>query len=691
MALYNRVKVTITAGGTGNLTLGAPVGMFQGFGDAGVPTGTVVSYVIEDAVASAWEYGRGTYTAPSTFARTTVLATNTGGTTPISAGVASILFIDALAEDFASIAVGAPISGGTNGRVLFDNGGAIGEAANLTYDGTAAVLRQLKFTGTTSGVVTLQAQAVAGTYSVTLPAALPTIGGQSLVSDTSGVLSWATDAVSAFNAAATYVTGGIVTQGGKIYSSIAGSAPAAWDATKCTEIGAAPALTSTRIGFGSGTNTLTSSADLTWNDTTKIFDVGGTAALKIPVGNATTERPATPVVGMIRYNNVSNSFEGYSGATPAWSGIGGATLTATQVGFGSATNGLTGDASLTFASSQLSTPNGTAALPSLKSTVGGTGTGIWWPAANTIAVSTNGVEAWRVNATQNLVTTKDATINGITVGTGAGTGTYNVAIGRVAMPASTGGNNTAVGDQALNANTSGNSNVAIGSAALGSNTTGSVNIAIGQAALIFNISGTQNVAIGHNALYNNKTGNDNTAFGWNSLYANVGGLRNTGLGSSTLSKATGNSSTACGYRALYLVTTGSDNSAFGVYSLTNVTTGSNNTAVGSQALSTVTVGSKNIAVGNFAGADINTGSSNVVIGSSRGTAGMNNIVIIADGDGNERVRWTSNGSMVISNKTSAQIRALTTEPAGSILYSSDDNVVAVYNGTSWQKMTTTTL
>ena len=195
MALYNRVKVAITAGGTGNLTIGANVSMFQSFTSAGVPTGTVVSYVIEDAANSRWEYGRGTYTAPSTFARTTVLQTSAGNTTPINAGTAALLFIDALAEDFAaSIGVGTtPISGGTAGRVLFNNGGNLGEAANLTYDGTATSARQLKLTGATSGAVTLQTQGAAGTYSLTLPNALATVAGQSLTSDTAGNLSWTTE------------------------------------------------------------------------------------------------------------------------------------------------------------------------------------------------------------------------------------------------------------------------------------------------------------------------------------------------------------------------------------------------------------------------------------------------------------------------------------------------------------------
>lgn len=205
MALYNRVKVAITAGGTGNLTIGAAPSMFRSFAGAGVPDGTVVSYVIEDSTATAWEYGRGTYTAPSTFARTTVLSTNAGNTTPINAGATAFLFIDALAEDFvSSIGVGTtPIGGGTPGRVLFNNGGNVGEAANLTYDGTNTVASAIKLKGATSGFATVKAAPTTTDYTLTFPNAVATVAGQSLTSDTNGNLSWTTETPATMTFAAT--------------------------------------------------------------------------------------------------------------------------------------------------------------------------------------------------------------------------------------------------------------------------------------------------------------------------------------------------------------------------------------------------------------------------------------------------------------------------------------------------------
>jgi len=50
-----------------------------------------------------------------------------------------------------------------------------------------------------------------------------------------------------------------------------------------------------------------------------------TGALKISSGT-TGQQPGSPVVGMLRYNTTTNQFEGYSGSSPAWNSVGGATV-----------------------------------------------------------------------------------------------------------------------------------------------------------------------------------------------------------------------------------------------------------------------------------------------------------------------------------------------------------------------------
>ncbi len=58
------------------------------------------------------------------------------------------------------------------------------------------------------------------------------------------------------------------------------------------------------------------------------LDLGrGNDALVVPVGTA-GQQPATPTVGMIRYNTTNNAFEIYAGATPSWQSL--VTATTTQ-------------------------------------------------------------------------------------------------------------------------------------------------------------------------------------------------------------------------------------------------------------------------------------------------------------------------------------------------------------------------
>ena len=51
-------------------------------------------------------------------------------------------------------------------------------------------------------------------------------------------------------------------------------------------------------------------------------DVWGTGALNLPKGT-TAQRTSSPETGDMRYNTTTNEFEGYSGASPAWGGLGG--------------------------------------------------------------------------------------------------------------------------------------------------------------------------------------------------------------------------------------------------------------------------------------------------------------------------------------------------------------------------------
>jgi hypothetical protein len=77
------------------------------------------------------------------------------------------------------------------------------------------------------------------------------------------------------------------------------------------------------------------SANFTWNGTTLAVtgsltasadsSFTSTGALQISKGT-TGQQPGSPSTGMLRYNTTTNQFEGYSGSSPAWNSVGGATL-----------------------------------------------------------------------------------------------------------------------------------------------------------------------------------------------------------------------------------------------------------------------------------------------------------------------------------------------------------------------------
>jgi hypothetical protein len=73
-----------------------------------------------------------------------------------------------------------------------------------------------------------------------------------------------------------------------------------------------PAIGGTTPNTGAFT-TLTASADSAFNST---------GYLQLPKGT-TGQQPGSPATGMVRYNTTTNLFEGYSGASPAWSSLSG--------------------------------------------------------------------------------------------------------------------------------------------------------------------------------------------------------------------------------------------------------------------------------------------------------------------------------------------------------------------------------
>jgi len=257
-----------------------------------------------------------------------------------------------------------------------------------------------------------------------------------------------------------------------------------------------------------------------------------------------------------------------------------------------------------------------------------------------LEIQTVGTTAITIDASQNV------TIDGLTVGQGAGNVASNTAVGKDALDANTtGARNTAVGESSLSSVTSGARNTGVGRATLFANT-GSDNTGVGQNSLASNTTGNYNTGLGSGSLEANTTASSNTAVGYQALYDNTTGYDNTAVGTCLYNNTEGYRNTAMGRYALSANTTGDDNVSIGNSSLGNSTTASFNTSVGYASLNALTTGQINTAVGWNSGSAITTGSKNTIIGAYNGNQGgldirtSSNNIVLSDGDGNPRLYYT---------------------------------------------------
>jgi hypothetical protein len=155
-----------------------------------------------------------------------------------------------------------------------------------------------------------------------------------------------------------------------------------------------------------------------------------------------------------------------------------------------------------------------------------------------------------------VVSTNDATINGVLVGRGSG----NVAT------------NTVIGLNALSSNDpTGNYNTAIGRNALQDNTTGNFVTAVGYSAMIGNTTGSLNIGMGYNSLALNESGSFNVAIGTSSSSSLVGSSYNTAVGANALLNANGsnNLEIRSGSSPAFNITTESNHISLGSSTTTN--------------------------------------------------------------------------------------------------------------------------
>jgi len=196
----------------------------------------------------------------------------------------------------------------------------------------------------------------------------------------------------------------------------------------------------------------------------------------------------------------------------------------------------------------------------------------------------------------------DATINGLTVGKGAGSIVSN----------------TAVGSTALTGNTTGSSNTSVGRENMYSNTTGSLNTAVGNSAMFYNTTGASNTAVGSNALQANTTASNNTAVGYQACYAGNSPINNTALGYQALYNSATYNNVGVGYRAGYALTSGQANVVMGTNALSTATTSTQSVAIGQESLAATTTGANNTALGYQALVSNTTASNNTAVGYQAG-------------------------------------------------------------------------
>jgi hypothetical protein len=272
-------------------------------------------------------------------------------------------------------------------------------------------------------------------------------------------------------------------------------------------------------------------------------------------------------------------------------------------------------------------------------------------------LTTNGTDtSWAVNASGDVTGPSSATANGIALFDGT---TGKLIKNSSSTDGSIQGMTIGLGAGAITYNT------AFGLSALSNNTTGYQNTAIGWLALVGNTTATGNTAIGYYAGAANQLGGGNVFVG---NYAGSSGTAitsTTAIGSYSFASLNGSiSGTVDGNTGLGLysgtaTTSGQYNLAVGSLSLATNTTGANNTAVGALALRFTTTASGNAALGYQSGKDITTGSKNVIIGSYTGLGAPisstgSNYIILSDGDANVRGYFNSSGVFNIASLTASK-------------------------------------
>jgi hypothetical protein len=338
--------------------------------------------------------------------------------------------------------------------------------------------------------------------------------------------------------------------------------------TYWVKVGGAADLTATRVGFGSGANALTGSANFIYNSGSGFLGLG------------TSITPAATI--HILKNAVNNASQSTANGIFLENATAAATSTDSLVSPPITQSVNTwrtisaGNHNVKFMTSVLANGGAsTTASYRIRSSIDG---GAW---TNIFSLKQNG-------ALSDILTINSATISG---GSGLIIGP---AVGSTHIWTSSSGIGVAYGPNALAARIAGTTltsqyATAIGEGALSVNGTGVTGP---------NDSASYNTAVGYHSMFANTNGNGNTGVGMNSLLVNVSGIKNTSIGAGSMeANTTGSFNTGLGYDALLQNTTGTENVGVGWLGWSQNRTGSYNVGVGNSTGRSVVYGYGNVALG----------------------------------------------------------------------------------------------
>jgi len=230
-------------------------------------------------------------------------------------------------------------------------------------------------------------------------------------------------------------------------------------------------------------------------------------------------------------------------------------------------------------------------------------------------------------------------------------------------------------------------------------------------ALILEIRGDKSVKFFGNVWSNGLSGNaSNTIFGESAFITNSTGVRNSAFGSGTLEKSNSNDNSGFGHQALFNLLTGIQNSAFGMEAGFSLTNGVQNTLIGYGVLNNQNGASSMNTIAGFGSGgrfanEVVLNSANTLFGcvyigndikiKTGNTNPTNEIVIgnIGISKGNNTIVLGNSSSEVIyfPEHTTTEINAFTGMTTGAHVFNTTINTLCFYNGTTWQKVTSTAM